>query len=203
MIITSLEKYKGSTYEVTVDKQKIYLHKDIILDFGIKVSKEISEEKLEEILEASDKRRAFERAMYLLDYRDYSYRELFGKLSESYEEDICFYVLNKLAGLGFIDDRRYARNLARKYVEVKKYGFYRASNEMRRKGLSRDIVDEALSEYDEKIHDILTELIMKKYYDSLEDRDKLRKMKNALVRQGYSFDEINTVIRELEVCDDE
>ncbi|MBR6598914.1 MAG: RecX family transcriptional regulator, partial [Oscillospiraceae bacterium] len=69
--------------------------------------------------------------------------------------------------------------------------------------LSRDIVDEALSEYDEKIHDILTELIMKKYYDSLEDRDKLRKMKNALVRQGYSFDEINTVIRELEVCDDE
>ena len=105
MIITSLEKYKGSTYEVTVDKQKIYLHKDIILDFGIKVSKEISEEKLEEILEASEKRRAFERAMYLLDYRDYSYRELFGKLSESYEEDICFYVLNKLAGLvknGFV-----------------------------------------------------------------------------------------------------
>ena len=81
-----------SSYQIFC-KQKIYLHKDIILDFGIKVSKEISEEKLEEILEASEKRRAFERAMYLLDYRDYSYRELFGKLSESYEEDICFYVL--------------------------------------------------------------------------------------------------------------
>ncbi len=203
MIISSVSKYKGNTYEVVAGDEKIYLHKDLILDFSIKPGKELSEEEMYEITEASDKRRAFERGLFLLDYRDYSYRELFKKLSENYDEDICFYVLNRLCELGFINDRRYAENLARKYVEVKKYGPYRASVEMHRKGLSRELIDEALEKYSDRIQDILTELISKKYYDCLGDREKLMKTKNALARYGYSYDDINTAIRTLEIEDDE
>ena len=203
MIIDSVKKYKGTTYEVIIDGNRIWLHKDIVADYGLAYKKEISEEKYTDMLLASDRRRAVERGMYLLDYRDYSYKELFKKLSENYDEEICYYAVDKLVSLGIINDRRYAENLARKYIEVKKYGFYRASNEMYRKGIDRELVDEILEVYRDSTSDRICELINKKYHDCLDDRDKLRKMKNALVRQGYSFDEINTAVRMLECADDD
>ena len=203
MIIDSVKKYKGTTYEVVIDGNRIWLHKDIVSDYGLAYKKEISEEKYTDMLLASDRRRAVERGMYLLDYRDYSYKELFKKLSENYDEEICYYAVDKLVSLGIINDRRYAENLARKYIEVKKYGFYRASNEMYRKGIDRELVDEILEVYRDSTSDRICELINKKYHDCLDDRDKLRKMKNALVRQGYSFDEINTAVRMLECADDD
>ena len=203
MIIDSVKKYKGTTYEVIIDGNRIWLHKDIVADYGLAYKKEISEEKYTDMLLASDRRRAVERGMYLLDYRDYSYKELFKKLSENYDEEICYYAVDKLVSLGIINDRRYAENLARKYIEVKKFGFYRASNEMYRKGIDRELVDEILEVYRDSTSDRICELINKKYHDCLDDRDKLRKMKNALVRQGYSFDEINTAVRMLECADDD
>ncbi len=203
MIIDSVKKYKGTTYEVVIDGNRIWLHKDIVADYGLAYKKEISEEKYTDMLLASDRRRAVERGMYLLDYRDYSYKELFKKLSENYDEEICYYAVDKLVSLGIINDRRYAENLARKYIEVKKYGFYRASNEMYRKGIDRELVDEILEVYRDSTSDRICELINKKYHDCLDDRDKIRKMKNALVRQGYSFDEINTAVRMLECADDD
>lgn len=203
MTVSSVAKYKGTTYEVVIDDQKIYLHREIVADYGLCPMSQITEEKYEEMMLASERRRATERGLYLLDYRDYSYSELFKKLLENYDEDICYYVTDKLASLGIINDRRYAENLARKYIEVKKYGYYRASNEMYRKGLDRDLVNEVLSAYEDGTAERICELIRKKYYNCLDDRDKVRKMKNALARQGYSFDDINTAVRMMECADDE
>jgi len=203
VIISSVAKYKGTTYEVVIDGSRIYLHRDIVADYGLAPMKEISEEKYAEMMLASDRRRATERGMYLLDYRDYSYQELFKKLLENYDEEICYYVTDKLASLGILNDRRYAENLARKYVEVKKYGFYRASNEMYRKGLDRELVDEVLSAYEDSTVDRICEIISRKYGGCLDDRDKVRKMKNALARQGYSFDDINSAVRMMECADDD
>ena len=55
------------------------------------------------------------------------------------DEQICYDVCDKLAELGFINDRRYAESLARKYMEVKKFGYFRAVQEMRLKGLSKEL----------------------------------------------------------------
>ena len=201
MTVNSAARYKGSTWEVFIDGNRIYLHKEIVADYGLRPGAEISPERYEEMILASDRRRATERALYLLDYRDYSYSELFKKLNENYDEDTCYYVLNKLVSLGLINDRRYAENLARKYMEVQKYGYYRASNEMYRKGLDRDLVAEVLSTYDEGTAERICEIIRQKYSGYLDDPDKVRRMKNALARRGYSFSDINEAVRMMECAD--
>ena len=201
MTVNSAARYKGSTWEVFIDGNRIYLHKEIVADYGLRPGAEISPERYEEMLLASDRRRATERGLYLLDYRDYSYSELFKKLNENYDEDTCYYVLNKLVSLGLINDRRYAENLARKYMEVQKYGYYRASNEMYRKGLDRDLVAEVLSTYDEGTAERICEIIRQKYSGYLDDPDKVRRMKNALARRGYSFSDINEAVRMMECAD--
>lgn len=200
MTIESVKPYKGSTVEVYIDGSPVYMHKDIVFDFSLKAGMQISEEKYDQMMYAVQKKRAMERALYLLDYRDHSYREIFDKLSVNYPEDICFYVTDRLAELGMINDRRYAQNLAAKFIKVKKYGPYRAVREMRTKGIDRQLAEEMVSEYEEQTRDILYELVEKKYLKNLTDEAGIRKVKNALCRQGYGFDDINAVV---DMCLDE
>lgn len=196
--IISVEKYKGSTYRVDIENSEpAFLNSEIISKYNIRSSMEVSKDLWDEIVYSNEFRRARERAMYLLDYRDYSYSELYKKLLNNYGEQICYDVCDKLAELGFINDRRYAESLARKYMEVKKLGYFRAVQEMRLKGLSKELIDEVLSGYEDTVHERLAELVEKKYIRKLEDEDGVKKVKNALARQGYSYSDINAVLDDI------
>ena len=121
MKILSIQKYKGLTYCVEFyEGDKIYLHQEIISDYSLKSEMEITQEVVDEMNYTSDLRRARERALYLLGYRDHSYKELFNKLEKNYPEEVCFEIANKMVGLGLINDERYAEKLARDMIEVGK-----------------------------------------------------------------------------------
>ncbi|MDE5764747.1 MAG: RecX family transcriptional regulator [Ruminococcus sp.] len=200
MKIISISQYKGTTYEVEIDGgRKFYLHIDIIADYGITAGMQIERSELKKIIYASNFRRAYQYSLYCLDYRDYSAEELFEKLVRTYKnETLCLEVIRKLASAGLINDRRYAEKLARKFVEVRKYGRKRAESEMLRKGLDSETVRNALDIFEDVCTENLNELINTKFSRFLTDRNDRKsteKAKNALVRLGYGFDEINTAVR--------
>ncbi len=197
MKITSIEPFKGKTLKISFESgEPIFINSDIAAEYHLERDIDIPQSGVEDIVRANDARRAKERALYLLDNRDYSYAELFKKLAENYDEDICYEVLNRLAEIGCIDDRRYARYLAEKLCAVKKYGYFKAREEMRLKWLSRDIIEEALADYAEDSSERLLELIDKKYARYLTDEKGVKKVKAALARLGYSFADINAAISE-------
>lgn len=197
MKITSIEQFKGKTLKVSFESgEPIFINSDIAAEYHLQKDIDIPQGGIDDIVRANDTRRAKERALYLLDNRDYSYAELFKKLAENYDEDICYEVLNRLAEIGCIDDRRYARYLAEKLCTVKKYGYFKAREEMRLKGLSRDIIEEALADYSEDCSERILELIDKKYARYLTDDKGVKKVKAALARLGYSFADINAAISE-------
>lgn len=196
MTITKIEKYKGQTYLVEIDAENTYfLHQSIIAENSLHSDMEIDSDDFDDILRQSYLRKAYERALYLLDIRDYSYAEMFEKLNSNYDDDVCYETMEKLVRLNMIDDRRYAENLARKLVEVKKYGYHKAVFEMKRKGIDRELCEEMLSQYEDSQSDRLYELICRKYSRYFDDEKGITKVKNALVRQGYSFDSINRCIK--------
>lgn len=204
MLITQIEKYKGSTYSMTFDNDKtIYTHSDIIYKFSLKINMDLSEDLLNEIIYFSEKRKAKERALYLLDYRDHSYKELFVKLSKNYSDEICYEIVNHFVSIGIINDKRYAENLAKKYIEIKKYGLYKAKQEMYLKGIDKYTVEDALEIYKDNVELRILELINKKYkkYLNSEDENSKYKLKNALVRQGYTYDEVNRAISMMDSID--
>lgn len=201
MEITSLSHYKGKTFEVEIDNQrKLYLHIDIITDFGIAQGMEIERSELKKVIYASNFRRAYEYALYRLDYRDFSAEEIYEKLLETYKnEALCLEVVKKLARAGIINDERYAEKLARKLVESKKYGYRRAKREMMQKGLAENTVCGALKQYADSFEENLAALLRGKYSRYLTDdtdRKSIEKAKNALVRYGYGYDEINRAVAE-------
>ena len=202
MIVTDVSPFKGSMMCVELSggglaqEMKIYIHSEIIRKYNVAKGMELSEEEADRLIYENDLRRARERALYLMESRDHSYRELFDKLEKNYSEDICFEVCNRLAEIGVINDRRYAEKLCRQLFEVKKLGRYRVRQEMRLKGLGSEIIEEAMENFSEEDDPFerLEKLVEQKYERYLTDRKGVEKVKNALARKGYSFGEIKEVL---------
>ena len=202
MTVLDISPFKGSMMCVTLcggglaREMKIYIHSDIIRQCGVSKGMDISEEEADRLIYKNDLRRARERALYLMESRDHSYSELFDKLEKNYPEEICFEVCNRLAEMGVINDRRYAEKLCRQLFEVKKLGRYRVKQEMRLRGLSSEIIEEAMENFSEEDepYERLQELVEQKYERYLTDRKGVLKVKNALARKGYSFGEIKEVL---------
>lgn len=196
MLINSINKFKGNTYEISLDSsEKVYISRDIILQYSLTNNLEISKERLDEIIYADIMRKAKERALYLLDYKDYSYNQLYEKLEVNYPQDVCFEVLSNLVQLGILNDSRYAKNLAERLIVGKKYGSYRAIRELKQKGIDTDLAEEVVSYYEDTQVERLQDLIQSKYSRYLDDEKSLNKVKNALIRLGYSYDLINEVLK--------
>ena len=123
MIVTDVSPFKGSMMCVELSggglaqEMKIYIHSEIIRKYNVAKGMELSEEEADRLIYENDLRRARERALYLMESRDHSYRELFDKLEKNYSEDICFEVCNRLAEIGVINDRRYAEKLCRQLFQ--------------------------------------------------------------------------------------
>ena len=201
MKVTNVSRYKGTTYEVEIDEsRKLYLHIDIITDFSVRTGMELEREELRKIVYASNFRRAYQRALFLLDYRDYSAKEMTEKLIKTYKsETLCSAVLKKLKENGFIDDERYAERMARKLVETRKFGYRRAEREIMLKGIDKFTAEDALAVYDDRFSENLMELLKTKhsrYLTGSSDRKSIEKVKNALVRYGYDFSDINRAVKE-------
>lgn len=199
-VIDSLEKYKGNTFMMELSGgETVFLGIETVMNFNLKQGMDISREALAEIMHDDRLRKARERALYLLDYRDYCFIELYKKLENNYDESICLEVLRWLCDCGLVDDRRYAARLGEKLVVTKGFGYYRAKQEMLMKGLDRELVEEVLSEYEEDTLVRLSELVEKKYAHKIVDEKSLNRVKNALVRQGYTYSDVNAVLAEYEI----
>lgn len=195
MRISDIGTYKGDTMYVDIDGfEKIFLNKSIVCKLNLEKGMDIPETAVRQALSENTYRKARERALYLLDSREYGYVELFKKLEKNYEDDICYRVCNKLAEKGIIDDRRYAAHLAALYCERKKYGSYRAKQELIRHGLSAELSEWAVSEFSEGEAERLREVVERKYERYLTDRKGEQKVKNALLRLGYSYSDIKEAL---------
>lgn len=200
MLIISIEKYKGETYCVTIEEdKKVFVHRDIISQFGLEVNSEIENDVLTEILYASDLRRATRRATYLINERDYSYIQLFEKLQKNYPDKICFEVSNNMAEKGYINDRRYADEIVYSYMVCKCYGPRRVKQELYKRGVRGNLADEAIEKELDGLSERLISVVENKYADDLKDSSDIKsinKVKNALARRGYDYGDINSVIND-------
>ena len=198
MKILSVEKFKGNTSRVVISNgeqsAEIYLNNDIIRRCGITGNMDIKASELKKIRSENDLRRAREWALYILDMREHSVKELYDKLIKKYPDEICRTVCSELEEKGILDDRRYAGQLFERYSS--KYGRYRVQNELYRRGIDREIIDEVCEDFPDKTEQIKA-FFSRKYIDKIDDRSAYSKIINAAVRRGYSYSEAAQALNEL------
>ena len=137
---------------------------------------------------------AKQRALWLLDKRDYSRAELLKKLTEKgYAEETAAAAVDRLAELGFVDDARYAPIVVRHYA-AKGYGARRVQTELQRRGIPKELWDAAMEEMPSQDESVDKLLRSRMRGAESTDRAALKRAADALLRRGYAWDEINAAV---------
>ena len=131
-----------------------------------------------------------EKALNLLTSKPMSRRELEQKLRswEAGEEEAAA-IADRMEELGFLNDAAYAAQVVR-YYSAKGYGERKLRDELYRRGIPRELWDEALEGAADPSAAI-EEFLRKKWRGTLpDDPRELKKASDALARRGYSWSDI-------------
>lgn len=194
--ISSLEEISSARYLVHLeDAGSFPLYKKEAVQYGITEGGFLSEAACREILEELLPKRACQRAMYLLQKMDRTELQLRRKLEESfYPGQIVDHAVAYVKRFHYIDDVRYAWN----YIDSRKGGKSRRqlAAELREKGVSREDIEEALSEseFPDEREQILS-WIEKKHFDAAGSSPKEKqRFCQFLMRRGFSLSAIRSAL---------
>lgn len=194
MELTAAEPRRRGLIQLYLDGEAaVKLDAQVFLQSGLKPGDQVSDQELFELIQASDARRAQEKALYLLEYRNYSKRELTEKIARTAaSREAAQAAAVRMEELGLIDDRRFGEDYARELFSRKGYGARRAAQELRRKGLDQELVQELVEKYGspEQSGENIRRVLEKKYPGWREDEKVRRRAFAALQRLGYSYQEV-------------
>ena len=138
--------------------------------------------------------RAKKRALNALNARAMSRGEMRERLIKLGETDeVAEEVAGWLEETGIIDDLEYARGIARSFTR-RGYGERRVRDEFYKRRVPRELWDDVLSEYfddDGGAPDAAVTLIERRVGGETPDWAERKRVSDALVRRGFSWDEIN------------
>lgn len=192
LYITGLKTEKKSLTAVFVDGELWdRLDSEILTQNSIKVGMPVDENFLTELKFESDYKRAKDRALYLISFRDYSEKELTDKLRKDYGEAAAEKAVARVRDLGLANDLNFAQKYARELLFNKHFSKRRAEFELLQKGINKDTVCDILSELEE--YDALEQiglLVDKKYRLAYSDEKVKKRAVAFLQRYGYTWDDI-------------
>ncbi|MCE5323310.1 recombination regulator RecX [bacterium] len=201
--ITAIEPQKRRGYRRSIFVDGEFLvgtHEDIIVALGLGVGQSFDEDRLVEILNAEEKRKARESALRLLGYRDRSVSEIRKRLIGSdFPEDIVEEVIKHLSDCGLLDDGKFSRGWVNSRMAAKPMGRARLSWELRSKGVDAPTVEGALESMDEDAEFDLALSVARKKIGKSDgfDLDSKKRLGSFLARRGFGWEVINRVFEEL------
>lgn len=202
MKITKIEPQKRNK-----NRSSVYL--DGAFAFGIDefdlfrlklaVGMELDSERLEEIRETVLLTSAKNYGMKLAAARSYTTAGLVRKMEEkgcdgwAIERTVAF-----LEEYRLLDDEEYARRFTNDCIHIRGYGKYRIQNALREKGISREVAEKILAEYnfDELEEETILPLARKKLGGDF-TYPSIAKTKRYLAARGFRFDAIDSAVRKI------
>jgi len=193
MRITSLKQTTAEHVTVVLeDESEVKTTLGTVTELRLFAGRELNEQDLDILRRESKKALSREKALELVSQRQMSARELNKKLRDKgADEETADYCVQWIMERGLLDEERYAAAIVRHYA-AKGYGEGRVRQELMRRGVPRDLWDDALSAMPEDTSR-LDRLVASKLRDP-EDRDAVRKLSASLYRRGYSGEEIREAL---------
>ena len=173
---------------------KVLIDREILSRCSVSINTELSVEELKELIYVSECYRAKEKAVWYLSRGDLSEKALFEKLKRSFSEKAAAFALSQMVKRGYVNDRRYAENLAKKFAGQNVSA--RASiGKMLEKGVPLDLAKEVLQGSKGTDSERAYKLLCSKYKNKTESEDDRRRTIAALQRRGFSYSDINTALK--------
>ncbi len=192
MKITSLKAGKRGSILVYADGEYILsVPREVFLKTNIKVGYEITDEEIENISSDIEFYKAKSRAYNILSYRAHSKKELEEKIKRKTGISNPEKVVSKMEEIGLIDDKKYALEYASHLFKNKLYGIKRIAFELSKKGISKENINFAIENLDMNEYENIQKIVSKK---NIQDEKEKKKTIANLIRRGYSWEKINSVL---------
>lgn len=196
---------KPGRYIVDVDGREFAIvSAEAIAETKTRVGVVVDDAHAERLREAAEDAAMYDRALNLLGFRARSARELQRRLTQKGESrERADRVIQRLREVGLIDDADFARQLTRSKVSAGA-SRRRVHQELFKRGVARDVADEAVEEVfeDEGMSDAASiERVARKKWQTLKSLDALtrrRRLYAFLARRGFDADDVSRVVRQLD-----
>lgn len=204
MMLSAVEPKGKALVTLFIDGEKAFeIDTETYLKSGLKLGDDLTDERLHELVEESDLRRAEQKAMYLLGCRAHSEKELARKLSRTVPREAAGKAAQRMAELGYVNDAEYARSLARTLYTRKGFAASRVRMELMRRGIDRELAEQAAAEAEPNQQEAAEKALARKYGRCLGDEKGRRRAAAGLQRMGYRWDDIRAALRKYTANDDE
>ncbi len=196
MLITAIEPRRKAMSALYIDGEYVMnLDTQTLIENRFDVGREIDDEDLHEIIALSNERRAKEKALRLISYRDHSKKELTDKIKRTCDSESAQKAVERMEELGLVDDENYARRYAYQLLFSKHMAPSGAARMLVQKGIDRELAYEIVEEYPVDTVESIKAVIDKKYRN-IGDEKIRRRAVAALQRLGYKWDEIRSALEE-------
>lgn len=174
--------FEGATEPLKVTENEV-------VAFALSQGRTLEEEELSRLKEAGGLSSAKARGARMLGERPLSRRELTRRLVEKGETpEHAQAAADWLEELGALNELEYARSIVRHYT-ARGYGAQKLRQEFQRRGVSRELWDQALEEQSDPV-DRVVSFLEKKLRGQTQDPKLLKRATDALLRRGFRWEEI-------------
>ncbi|MEM1485537.1 regulatory protein RecX [Oscillospiraceae bacterium PP1C4] len=195
MTVTDFKMTKQGRIALFVDGEFLRsVHPDVFAVSGLSVGSEIDLDRLDELAAEAEFKKAKEKALSLLSYKEYTSRQLEDRLKRHVDEDSAAMAVARMEELGLINDDDYAERFARDLSERRHFGILRIKQEMRQRGLTPEQIEFATSLLKEDSSEAIREILEKKYPLAWEDEKVKKRAFAALMRMGYPASDVRRAL---------
>jgi len=188
--ITAIETQKRNK-----DRVSIYLDGEYafglarIVAAWLQVGQELSDEKIAELAAVDGHEMAYTRALRLLNQQDRSESQIRLHLQcQGIPDEIVNEVIERLVRAGLVNDERYAQNWVDNRNEFRPRSRRALAYELKLKGVSKEIADQALSRVDEDQLAYQAARKQARKLQHLPQPEYRQKMLSFLARRGFSYE---------------
>lgn len=168
-----------------------------LLRFGLRPGQELTEDVLEELRRAAARSQTRQRAAELAAGRMLSRKELSDRLvKKGADPQEAQETAQWLADLGAVDDAAYAGVIARHYAAMG-YGPGRVRQELQRRGVPRDLWEDALAQLPDP-EEAIDKFLAAKLRGKTPDLATLQRLSAALQRRGFQWQDIRPALARLD-----
>ena len=187
------KRVQGRWLAVLEDGSVLRVGEGEVIDFALYAGKELADGEAQGLVAAARRSGLKEKALDLLTRKPMSRKELERKLQEweAGEEETAS-ICARMEELGFLNDGAYAVQVVRHY-SAKGCGEHKLRDELYRRGVPRELWDEALSQAADPA-DAIDAFVRKKLAGKEPDRKELKKVSDALMRRGYGWEDISAAL---------
>lgn len=206
MKITKIEKQKNNLkrYSVFIDDEFAFGIDELdLLYYKLSENTQIDETKYNFILENVIYNKAKNKAVKYISYQPRTEKEVTEKLKEcEYSDDIIFRVIETMKKYNYINDKEYAKNFLTSKLNLKGYGIFKISFDLKQKGISDDIINDIIENTELNENKRALEVLEKKLRGKkISDYKEKQKLYNFLLRRGFSYDVIKEAVNNFQEND--